>query len=91
MGKDAVIVGHSLSKSTTAQLTPMIWPITEPAHLQGKLLVLVDTLGFDDNSYTSDWEILRGTAITLASLYVDHIISPFITRLMSTLKDMTLT
>ena len=89
MGKNAVIVGHDL-EPTTAHLTPVFWPITEPAHLQGKRLVLVDTPGFDD-SYTSDSESLRRTAVTLAALYVDHIISPFITRLMSTLKDMTLT
>ena len=87
MGKNAVIVGHDL-KSCTAQLTPVISPITELAHLQGKRLVLVDTPGFDD-TYTSDWEILRRIAIWLASSYVVHIISRF-TRLMSTRKDMTL-
>ena len=87
MGKDAVIVGHDL-KSCTAQLTPVFWPIPEPAHLQGKRLVLVDTPGFDD-TYTSDSEILRRIAIWLASSYVDHIISRF-TRLISTRKDMTL-
>jgi hypothetical protein len=72
MGKNAVIVGHGL-KSCTAQLTPVILPITEPAHLQGRRLVLVDTPGFDD-THTSDSEILRRIAIWLASSYVDHII-----------------
>jgi len=67
MGKNAVIVGHGL-KSCTAQLTPVILPITEPAHLQGRRLVLVDTPGFDD-TYTSDSEILRRIAIWLASSY----------------------
>ena len=87
MNKDAVTVGHDLN-SCTAQLTPVFWPIPEPAHLQGKRLVLVDTPGFDD-TYTSDSEILRRIAIWLASSYVDHIISRF-TRLISTRKDMTL-
>lgn len=67
MGKDTVIVGHDL-KSCTAQLTPVISPITTPAHLRGKRLVLVDTPGFDD-TYTSDSEILRRIAIWLASSY----------------------
>lgn len=67
MGKHAVIVGHDL-KSCTAQLTPVISFITQPAHLQGKRLVLVDTPGFDD-TYTSDSEILRRIAIWLASSY----------------------
>ena len=87
MGKHAVVVGHDL-KSCTAQLTPVFWPIPEPAHLQGKRLILVDTPGFDD-TYTSDSEILRRIAMWLASSYVDHITSHF-TRLMSTRKDMTL-
>ena len=87
MNTNAVTVGHDL-KSCTAQLTPVFWPISEPAHLQGKRLVLVDTPGFDD-TYTSDSEILRRIAIWLASSYVDHIISRF-TRLISTRKDMTL-
>jgi len=87
MGKDVVIVGHDL-KSRTAQLTPVISPITKPAHLRGKRLVLVDTPGFDD-TYTSDSEILRRIAIWLASSYVDHTISRF-TRLMSRREDMTL-
>lgn len=65
--EDAVIVGHDL-KSCTAQLTPVISFITQPAHLQGKRLVLVDTPGFDD-TYTSDSEILRRIAIWLASSY----------------------
>ncbi|KIJ93985.1 hypothetical protein K443DRAFT_111228 [Laccaria amethystina LaAM-08-1] len=67
MGKNAVVVGHDL-KSCTAQLTPVISPITVPAHLQGKRLILVDTPGFDD-TYTSDSEILRRIAIWLASSY----------------------
>ena len=87
MGKNTVIVGHDL-KSCTAQLTPVIWSIDKPAHVQGKRLILVDTPGFDD-TYMSDSEILRRIALWLASSYVDHIISRF-TRLMSTHKDMTL-
>ena len=87
MGSNIVTVGHDL-ESCTAQLTPVFWPIPEPAHLQGKRLVLVDTPGVDD-TYTSELAILRGIAIWLASSYVDHIIFRF-TRLISTRKDMTL-
>ena len=87
MGRNTVIVGHDL-KSCTAQLTPVFRSISEPAHLQGKRLVLVEMPGFDD-TYTSDSENLRRIAIWLASSYVGHIISRF-KRLISTRKDMTL-
>jgi len=72
MGKNVVIVGHTL-ESCTVQITPVISPITKPAHLRGKRLVLVDMPGFDD----TDSEILRRIAIWLASSYVEHIISRF--------------
>ena len=89
MGKDAVTVGHDLG-FCTAQLTPVFWPIPDPAHLQGKRLVLVDTPGFNDTDMAlSELEILKRIAIWLASSYVDHSIFRF-TRLISTHKDMAL-
>ena len=76
MGENVVLVGHDL-KSCTAQSEPVFWPIAEPAHLQGRRLVLVDTPGFDD-TYTSDSEILRRIAVTLASSCVNGIFLMFV-------------
>ena len=70
MGENVVSVGHGL-RSCTYQPKPVFWPIAEPAQLQGRRLVLVDTPGLDDD-YLSDSEILRRIAVTLASSCVNQ-------------------
>jgi len=87
MDKNVVVVGHDL-KSCTAKLEPVYWPISEPANVRGRRLVLIDTPGFDD-TYTSDSEILRRIAVTLASSCVNRS-SRFGDQITLTRKDMIL-
>ncbi|KAH7925385.1 hypothetical protein BV22DRAFT_437408 [Leucogyrophana mollusca] len=66
VGKDAMVVGHDL-KSCTESLQHVIVDYPKDP---SRRVVFVDTPGFDD-TYESDFEILRRIAVWLAQSYSD--------------------
>ncbi|KAH7914570.1 P-loop containing nucleoside triphosphate hydrolase protein [Hygrophoropsis aurantiaca] len=66
-GRDVMTVGHDL-KACTAQLHHVV--VNHPAHPETRI-VFVDTPGFDD-TFESDYEILRRISVWLAQSYSDN-------------------